>query len=76
VAHNAVLTRTSSILRKPLVLNNQQPAAEDGGASPAICATSEGILSREVPAHTAVTARLSPPNDEKTPKDGMSRGGV
>ncbi len=48
-----------------LVLNTQQPAAEGGGASPAICATCEGILSQEVPAHAAADARPSPPNGEK-----------
>jgi hypothetical protein len=54
------------LLRKPLVLNSQQPAAEDGGASLAFCATSERNLNREAPAQAAKTARGSPPNDEKT----------
>jgi hypothetical protein len=54
------------LLRKPLVLNSQQPAAEDGGASPAFCATSEPNLGREVPAQTDKAARGSPPNNEKT----------
>jgi len=56
------------LLRKPLVLNSQQPAAEDGGASPAFCATSERNLRREVPAQTDKAARGSPPNNEKTRK--------
>ena len=57
------------LLRKPLVLNSQQPAAEDGGASLAFCATSERNLNREAPAQAAKTARGSPPNDEKTRKN-------
>jgi hypothetical protein len=56
-----------------LVLNSQQPAAEDGGASPAFCATSERNLRREVPAQKDKAARGSPPNNEKTPKRSRSR---
>jgi len=52
---------------RQLAVDSQQPAAEGGGASPVFCATSERILSRESPAHTAIAARPSPPNGEKTP---------
>jgi hypothetical protein len=51
-------------------MNSQQPAAEDGGASPALCATSERNLSRESPAHTAITTHRSPPNSEETLEGG------
>jgi hypothetical protein len=49
-------------------LNFEQPAAciESDCASPAFCATSEGILGREGPAQTAKPRRHSPPNGEET----------
>jgi hypothetical protein len=47
-------------------MNSQQPAVEDGGASLALCATTERNLNRENPAHAAIAARPSPPNDEET----------
>ena len=54
------------LLAGRLTLNSQQPAAEDGGASIAFCATSARISFSEVPAHAAIAARPSPPNDEET----------
>ncbi len=46
----------------------QHPAAciGDGGASLAICPTSEETLSREAPAHPALAARPPPPKREET----------
>src|SRR5688500_14103173 len=62
--------RSGRARRPPLrAVELQHPAAciEDGGASSAICPTSEGILSREGPAHGALVARPSPPKREETP---------
>lgn len=69
---NAVVTCTSSSLRKPLTC--KQLAAEDGGASSAICATSERILSRERPAHAREATQASPTHEKtKIPQGVVTR---
>jgi hypothetical protein len=54
-------------------MNSQQPAAEDGGASLATRATSDGILKPESPAHADPAARSSPPNGEETRTSALLR---
>jgi hypothetical protein len=47
-------------------MNSQQPASRGRLRVDAVCATSERILSREVPAHAAQAARPSPPTQPET----------
>jgi hypothetical protein len=61
-----------ALLAEPLTFDSQQPAAEGGGASLAICATSAKFLSRRTrrkrAPNAAFQATPSPTNREETPK--------
>src|SRR5918995_5667532 len=52
--------------RGPLDLEQPAACCEGGSVSLAICASSEGILSREAPAQAVIRERPSPPNREET----------